>query len=129
VHERFTGEELRRLRESDPSVQIIAHPECPPDVIEEADYTGSTSGMIDFVRKQQPKRVVLVTECSMADNVSAELPQVEFIRPCNLCPHMKRITLPKILDSLVYMQEEVWVDPATAARARRAVERMVNLKS
>jgi len=129
VHERFTGEELRRVRESDPSVQIIAHPECPPDVIEEADYTGSTSGMIDFVRQRQPKRVVMVTECSMADNVSAELPNVEFVRPCNLCPHMKRITLPKILDSLVYMQEEVWVDPTIAAKARRAVERMVNLKS
>ena len=128
VHERFTGEELRRVREDDPSVQIIAHPECPPDVIAEADYTGSTSGMIDFVRKRQPKRVVLVTECSMADNVSAELPNVQFVRPCNLCPHMKRITLPKILDSLVYMQEEVWVDPAIAAKARRAVERMVNLK-
>jgi quinolinate synthase len=129
VHERFTGEELRRVREDDPSVQIIAHPECPPDVIAEADYTGSTSGMIDFVRQRQPKRVVLVTECSMADNVSAELPNVQFVRPCNLCPHMKRITLPKILDSLVYMQEEVWVNPAIAAKARRAVERMVNLKS
>ncbi len=129
VHERFTGEELRRVREDDPSVQIIAHPECPPDVIAEADYTGSTSGMIDFVRQHQPKRVVLVTECSMADNVSAELPNVQFVRPCNLCPHMKRITLPKILDSLVYMQEEVWVDLAIAAKARRAVERMVNLKS
>jgi quinolinate synthase len=129
VHERFTGEELRRVRENDPGVQIIAHPECPPDVIAEADYTGSTSGMIDFVRQRQPKRVVLVTECSMADNVSAELPNVDFVRPCNLCPHMKRITLPKILDSLVYMQEEVWVDPAIAAKARRAVERMVNLKS
>jgi quinolinate synthase len=129
VHERFTGEELRRVREDDPSVQIIAHPECPPDVIAEADYTGSTSGMIDFVRQRQPKRVVLVTECSMADNVSAELPNVQFVRPCNLCPHMKRITLPKILDSLVYMQEEVWVNPAIATKARRAVERMVNLKS
>ena len=129
VHERFSGEELRRVRADDPSVQIIAHPECPPDVLAEADYTGSTSGMIDFVRQHQPKRVVLVTECSMADNVSAELPNVQFVRPCNLCPHMKRITLPKILDSLVYMQEEVWVDPAIAAKARRAVERMVNLKS
>jgi quinolinate synthase len=129
VHERFTGEELRRVRENDPSVQIIAHPECPPDVIAEADYTGSTSGMINYVREHQSKRIVLVTECSMADNVSAELPNVEFVRPCNLCPHMKRITLPKILDSLVYMQEEVWVDPAIAAKARRAVERMVTLKS
>ncbi len=129
VHERFTGEELKRYRESDPSIQIIAHPECPPDVIDEADYTGSTSGMIDWVRKEKPRRVVMVTECSMADNVQAELPNVDFVRPCNLCPHMKRITLPKILDSLVYLKEEVVIDPAIAAKARRSVERMVNLKS
>ncbi len=129
VHERFTADELRRYRESDPSLQIIAHPECPPDVLAESDYTGSTAGMIDWVRKNQPKRVVMVTECSMADNVQAELPDVEFVRPCNLCPHMKRITLPKILDSLVYMKEEVVIDPVIAERARRAVERMVNLKS
>ena len=129
VHERFTADELRRYREGDPSLQIIAHPECPPDVLAESDYTGSTAGMIDWVRKNQPKRVVMVTECSMADNVQAELPDVEFVRPCNLCPHMKRITLPKILDSLVYMKEEVVIDPAIAERARRSVERMVNLKS
>ena len=127
VHERFTGEELHRYRETDPLLQIIAHPECPPDVIEEADYTGSTSGMIDFVRKNRPKRVVLVTECSMADNVQVELPDVEFVKPCNLCPHMKRITLPKILDSLVYLKEEIVIDPATAAKARRPIERMINL--
>jgi quinolinate synthase len=128
VHERFTGAELRRYRENDPGIQIIAHPECPPDVIEEADFTGSTAHMIDWVRSKRPKRIVMVTECSMADNVSAELPDVEFVRPCNLCPHMKRITLPKILDSLVYMKEEVVIDPAIAERARRSVERMVNLK-
>src|SRR5882757_4571258 len=128
VHERFTGDELRRYRESDPSLQIIAHPECPPDVINESDYTGSTAGMIDWVRKNRPKRVVMVTECSMADNVQAELPDVEFVRPCNLCPHMKRITLPKILDSLVYLKEEVVIDPAIAERARRPIERMVSLK-
>jgi quinolinate synthase len=129
VHERFTAGELRRYREDDPSLQIIAHPECPPDVLAESDYTGSTAGMIDWVRKNQPKRVVMVTECSMADNVQAELPDVEFVRPCNLCPHMKRITLPKILDSLVYVKEEVVIDPPIADRARRSVERMVNLKS
>jgi quinolinate synthase len=128
VHERFTGDELRRVRESDPSLKIIAHPECPPDVIAEADYTGSTAGMIDWVRSKHPRRVVMVTECSMADNVQAELPDVEFVRPCNLCPHMKRITLPKILDSLVHLREEVVIDPAIAAKARRAVDRMVNLK-
>ncbi|HTK14212.1 MAG TPA: quinolinate synthase NadA [Xanthobacteraceae bacterium] len=129
VHERFTGEELRAYRETDPSVQIIAHPECPPDVLAEADFTGSTAHMIDFVRARKPKRVVMVTECSMADNVQAELPNVEFVRPCNFCPHMKRITLPKILDSLLLMQEEVIVDPEIAVRARRSVERMVNLKN
>jgi quinolinate synthase len=129
VHERFTADELRAVREADPSVQIIAHPECPPDVLAAADYTGSTSGMIDWVRKHKPKRVVMVTECSMADNVHAELPDVEFVRPCNLCPHMKRITLPKILDSLLNMKEEVTIDPLIAAKARRAVERMVYLKS
>ena len=97
-------------------------------MIEEADYTGSTAGMIEWVRKNRPRRVVMVTECSMADNVQAELPDVEFVRPCNLCPHMKRITLPKILDSLLYLKEEVAIDPAIAAKARRSVEAMVNLK-
>jgi quinolinate synthase len=129
VHERFTGEELRRVRGDEPGIQIIAHPECPPDVLAEADYTGSTAGMIDWVRKHNPKRVVMVTECSMADNVKAELPDVEFVRPCNFCPHMKRITLPNILDSLVYLKEEVVIDPVIAAKARRSVEAMVNLKA
>ena len=129
VHERFTAEELNAVRANDPSVQIIAHPECPPDVIAAADFTGSTAHMIDYVRQCKPKRVVMVTECSMADNVAAELPEVEFVRPCNLCPHMKRITLPKIVDSLVNMTEEVVVDPVIAAKARRAVERMIYLKS
>ena len=129
VHERFTGDELALIRANDPEVQIVAHPECPPDVIAASDFTGSTAHMIDYVRKHKPKRVVLVTECSMADNVQAELPDVEFTRPCNLCPHMKRITLPKILDSLLNMKEEVVVDPVIAAKARRAVERMIYLKS
>ena len=97
-------------------------------MIAEADFTGSTAHMIDWVRDKRPRRVVMVTECSMADNVQAELPEIQFVKPCNLCPHMKRITLPKILDSLVYLKEEVTVDPAIAAKARRAVERMVHLK-
>jgi quinolinate synthase len=129
VHERFTGAELRAYRDADPSIQIIAHPECPPDVIAEADFTGSTAHMIDWVKTRQPRRVVMVTECSMADNVAAEAPNVEFVRPCNLCPHMKRITLPKILDSLVNMREEVLIDPAIAAKARLPIERMINLKN
>jgi quinolinate synthase len=129
VHERFTGEELRAYREADPTVQIIAHPECPPDVLAEADFTGSTAHMINWVRDRRPKRVVMITECSMADNVQAELPDVEMVRPCNLCPHMKRITLAKILDSLVYLREEVIIDPVIAAKARRSVERMINLNN
>jgi quinolinate synthase len=129
VHERFTGDELRAYREADPTVQIIAHPECPPDVLAEADFTGSTAHMINWVRSKHPKRVVMITECSMADNVRAELPDVEIMRPCNLCPHMKRITLPKILDSLIYLREEVTVDPPIVEKARRSVERMINLKN
>jgi quinolinate synthase len=127
VHERFTAEDLRAARENDPGVKIIAHPECPPEVLAEADYTGSTTGMINYVKENQPKKVVMVTECSMSDNVAAETPEVEFVRPCNLCPHMKRITLPKILDSLVYLKEEVIIDPDVAIRARASVERMVEL--
>ena len=129
VHERFTGDELRAYREADPSVQIIAHPECPPDVLAEADFTGSTAHMINWVRSNRPKRVVMITECSMADNVQAEMPDLEMVRPCNLCPHMKRITLPKILDSLVYLREEVTIDPSIAGKARHSVERMINLKN
>jgi quinolinate synthase len=129
VHERFTGDELRAYREADPSVQIIAHPECPPDVLAEADFTGSTAHMIKWVRDKHPKRLVMITECSMADNMRAELPDIEMVQPCNLCPHMKRITLSKILDSLLDLREEVTVDPVIAEKARRSVERMINLKN
>ena len=129
VHERFTAEDLLRYRADDPSVQIIAHPECPPEVVAVSDFAGSTAAMIDFVKTKKPKRVVLVTECSMADNVASESgSETEFLRPCNLCPHMKRITLPKILDSLVYLREEVFIDPAIADRARASVQRMIDLR-
>jgi quinolinate synthase len=110
-------------------MEIIAHPECSPDVVAVADFTGSTSAMINYVKSKKPPKALLVTECSMASNVAGEATATEFIAPCNLCPHMKRITLSGILDSLLYMQEEVTVDPAIAARARRAVERMINLQS
>ncbi|MCI5077399.1 quinolinate synthase NadA [Oricola sp.] len=128
VHERFTAEELLAYKEADPEIEIVAHPECPREVVEIADYTGSTSGMINYVKDRKPPKVLLVTECSMASNISSEVPEVNFVKPCNLCPHMKRITLPKILDSLCEMKEEILVDPAIADRARLAVERMVNLK-
>jgi quinolinate synthase len=127
VHERFSGEELRAYREADPGVKIIAHPECAPDVLAEADFTGSTSGMIKWVQDNQPSKVLLVTECSMSDNVAVEAPKVNFVRPCNLCPHMKRITLPKILESLVMLKEEVTIPSGIAERARVPIERMINL--
>lgn len=127
VHERFTPEELMQYRKDDPGIMIIAHPECPPAVVDVADFSGSTAAMINWVKTNKPRRVVMVTECSMSDNVAVENPDVEFVRPCNLCPHMKRISLKNILESLVYMREEVHVDPAIAGRARLAVERMINL--
>lgn len=128
VHERFTAEELLAYKEADPTIEIIGHPECHPDVIDVCDYSGSTAGMINYVKDTRPSRVLLVTECSMASNIQSEVEGVEFIKPCNLCPHMKRITLPKILDSLLTMTEEVLVEPEIADRARLAVERMINLK-
>ena len=125
VHERFTGAEMAAMRAAEPGLKIIAHPKCPPDVIAAADFTGSTAAMIDWVKTKQPRKVVLVTECSMASNVAAETPNVEFVRPCNLCPHMKRISLENIYHALLTMQHEVTVDPLVAEKARRAVERMV----
>jgi quinolinate synthase len=127
VHERFTGQQIDDYRKNFKDVVVIAHPECPPDVLEVVDFVGSTAGMLDYVGKNRPKRVLMVTECSMSDNVAAEYPDVEFVRPCNLCPHMKKITLPKILDSLETLSPTVEIDPAVAARARRAVERMLEI--
>jgi quinolinate synthase len=128
VHERFTGAELREYRRDYPGIQIIAHPECPTDVLEEADFVGSTSGMINWVRTETPERVVMVTECSMSDNVAVESPDTEFIRPCNLCPYMKMITLEGIRDSLRDMKHEVHVPGDIAEGARIAVERMLAVR-
>ena len=125
VHEQYRAEDLVNYRQSDPSVAIVAHPECPPDVIAEADFTGSTSKMISYVEDNKPEKVFLITECSMASNISAQLPEVEFVKPCNVCPHMKRITLDNILISLANMTTEVTLDPQTADKARRAIERMI----
>ncbi|GLU28484.1 MULTISPECIES: quinolinate synthase NadA [Brucella/Ochrobactrum group] len=125
VHERFTPDDIRELRESHPGVMVLAHPECPPEVVEAADFAGSTAVMSDFVGEKKPQRVVLLTECSMSDNVAVDHPDVEFIRPCNLCPHMKRITLGNIRDALENNRHEVTIDPTIAEPARRAVERML----
>ncbi|HEY9212655.1 MAG TPA: quinolinate synthase NadA [Ancylobacter sp.] len=128
VHERFTPQDIRDLRENHPGIVVLAHPECPPEVVAEADYAGSTAGMADYVRDEKPARVVLITECSMADNVSVHHPDVEFIRPCNLCPHMRRITLPGIRRALETMTHQVEIDPLIADRARLAVERMLAIR-
>ncbi|MBB5538808.1 quinolinate synthase NadA [Rhizobium giardinii] len=125
VHELFSAKDVRALREAHPGVTVLAHPECPPDVVAEADFAGSTAVMSDYVGSKKPARVVLLTECSMSDNVAVHHPDVEFIRPCNLCPHMKRITLKNIRAALEENRHEVMVDPAVAAAARRAVERML----
>jgi len=129
VHEKFTAKELRTYRDNFAGIVILAHPECPPDVLAEADYVGSTAGMIREVGNRRPQRVLMVTECSMSDNVAVEFPQIEFVRPCNLCPHMKLITLPKILESLRSMKHVVEVDPVIAGRAREAVRRMLELNA
>ena len=128
VHERFTAEDIREIRAGHPGVVVLAHPECPPDVLAEADFAGSTSGMSNYVKDNQPKNVVLITECSMSDNVALENPGVDFVRPCNLCPHMKRITLQGILHALQTMTHKVEVDPAVAARARKAVQAMIDVR-
>ena len=127
VHERFTAEDIREIRAGNPGVEVLAHPECPPEVLAEADFAGSTGAMNDYVRDRQPRQVVLITECSMSDNVALANPGVEFVRPCNLCPYMKRITLDGILACLETGRHEVTVDPGIAARARAAVERMIAL--
>ena len=125
VHERFSAAEIRTLRVEHPGIVVLAHPECPPEVVAAADFAGSTAAMSDYVATRQPRRVVLLTECSMSDNVALAHPELEFVRPCNLCPHMKRITLANIRHALEAMTHEVKVDPSTAAPARRAVERML----
>ena len=127
VHERFTPQDLRDFREWHPGIRILAHPECPPDVVAEADFAGSTKHIIDWVGANRPEKAMLVTECSMASNISDVHPEVEFLGPCNMCPYMKKITLEKVLWSLHTMTGQVEVDPAIAAPARLAVERMIDL--
>ncbi len=128
VHERFTGDEIRDFRGRFDDLVVIAHPECPPDVLEAADFVGSTARMVDFVADRRPPRVLMVTECSMSDNVAAASPETEFVRPCNLCPHMKKITLANILDSLRTLEPRVTIAPEVTDRARRSVERMLAVK-
>ena len=127
VHEQFNDQEINEIRKNNPGIKVIAHPECPPDVINASDFTGSTSGMIKYVKDNQPEKVMMVTECSMSDNVQVDNPNVKFIRPCNLCPHMKKITLPKILDCLKNETNEILMDEVTIEKARKSVERMTKI--
>ena len=127
VHEQFTDTEINEIRKNNPGIKVIAHPECPPEVIKASDFAGSTSGMIKYVRDNQPKKVMMVTECSMSDNIQIDNPNVEFIRPCNLCPHMKRITLPKILDCLKNETNEIIMSKDIIEKARKSVERMAEI--
>lgn len=128
VHEQFTAADIQQLRQSNPGVVVLAHPECAPEVIDVSDYAGSTAGMADYVAKHKPAKVVLVTECSMSDNVAVRHPEIDFVRPCNLCPHMKQITLPKIRHALETLTHPIEVELGIADRARRAVERMLEVQ-
>ena len=127
VHEQFNAKEINEIKKQNPGIIVIAHPECPPDVINAADFAGSTSGMSEYVKKNQPKKVMMVTECSMSDNVQVENPKVEFIKPCNLCPYMKKITLPKILDCLEKESNEIIIPNNLIKKARLSVERMTSI--
>ncbi|MDC0618982.1 quinolinate synthase NadA [Pelagibacteraceae bacterium] len=127
VHEQFSAKEIQDIRNSNPGIKVIGHPECPSDVLEACDFAGSTGGMIDYVKKNQPKKVMLVTECSMSDNVQADNPNVEFIKPCNLCPYMKKITLQKILHCLENETNEIFIEEKIAKAARQSVKRMTEI--
>ena len=127
VHEQFSAKEIKDIRDANPGIKVIGHPECPSDVLDACDFAGSTGGMIDYVKKNQPKKVMLVTECSMSDNVQADNPNVEFIKPCNLCPYMKKITLGKILDCLENETNEIFIEEKIAKAARQSVKRMTEI--
>ncbi len=127
VHEQYTAKDLRDFREWNPGTRLIAHPECPPDVVAEADFSGSTSGILKYVTDEKPEKAMLITECSMASNIADELPEVDFVGPCNMCPYMKKITLEKILYVLHTMEGQVEVDPAVAEKARHSVQAMIDL--
>ena len=125
VHEKFSAQEIKDIKKQNPEIKVLTHPECPPEVIAASDFTGSTTGMSRYVKDNQPKKVMLVTECSMSDNVQVDNPNVQFIRPCNLCPYMKTISLPKILDCLEKETNEILIPELIINKARKSVERMV----
>ena len=127
VHERFTADEIMAYKKQHKDIVVLAHPECSPEVIAVSDFAGSTAGMSNYVKDNQPGKVIMVTECSMSDNVAIENPNVEFIRPCNLCPHMKRISLKKIYDAIRFNQYQIQVDKAIIDKARLSIDRMLEI--
>jgi quinolinate synthase len=127
VHEQFTVEEIRAYRAQYPDIEVIAHPECSPEVCAECDFVGSTTAMIDYLDEAKSNRVIMVTECSMSDNVAEAHPDLEFVRPCTICPHMKKITLENTLASLREMKHEIFIDEEMRRKALRAVERMLEI--
>ena len=128
VHARFSAQDIKDMRDAHPGVVVLAHPECPPEVVAESDFTGSTKAMSDYVSDNKPDNVILLTECSMSDNVAMANPETDFVRPCNLCPHMKRITLENILECLQNETNEVLVPEAMRKKAFKAVQDMIDVK-
>ncbi len=128
VHEQYAPQEIAALRRAHQGITIIAHPECPPDVVAQADFSGSTVNMSDWVAAHHPRHVMLLTERSMSDNAAVDHPAIDFVRPRLSCPYMKLITLASIRRALETMTYSIEIEEAIAAPARRAVERMVAVK-
>ena len=127
VHEKFSKKDILEIKSRYKDLEVVSHPECPPDVIAASDFTGSTGSMINHVKNTKAKNIFLVTECSMSDNVQIENPNINFIKPCNLCPHMKKIELPKILDCLKNYNNEIKIDKDIAKNAKKAISRMIEV--
>ncbi len=126
VHEKFTVQDIKDIREQFPDVAILAHPECSPEVTAASDFTGSTSAMIRYVQQTQAGRYLILTECAMGDNIAAANPHKEMLRLCSVrCPHMNQITLEDTLKSLQFIQYVIEVPEDIRIRAARAVERMI----
>ncbi|MDO8494602.1 MAG: quinolinate synthase NadA [Deltaproteobacteria bacterium] len=127
VHEQFTVQDIKNYRAEFPGIAVISHPECSPDVVQASDFAGSTSMMEGFIAKSPAQKIMLITECSMSDNLRAQFPDKDFQMPCTICPHMKKITLQKVLKSLQEDLYEIEIAPSMAEKARRSVERMLEL--
>jgi quinolinate synthase len=126
VHDKFTVEDIINIRKQFPDVVILAHPECSPEVVAASDYSASTNAMIRYVEQTQAPRYLLLTECSMGENIAAANPDKEMLRLCSIrCPHMNQITLEDTLASLQKLQYQIEIPEDIRVRAARAVERMI----